>query len=172
MSPFPNPLDEGVFCRGQSPRNSLNETTREALTSVWGHRVVPRVDRDYRFGFRVSPGYAYPMDSLKHEISCRANESSWLKWLIWVVFALFVVYPLSTGPVCWLYFEVVQPDQSSQFCETILATVYWPLSAVIVSSQPLEDFFWWYVFDLWEVDVRALDCYNPHGQLHLILRPS
>ena len=79
------------------------------------------------------------------------------------LFVVFVAYPFSTGPVCWLYFDVVQHDQSSQFGEAILKTVYRPLSMAIDSCQPLQDFFWWYLFDLWEIDLGALECYSPQG---------
>ena len=84
---------------------------------------------------------------MKDEIPVFALSSrSGIVWVLWIGFTLLVVYPLSTGPLVRLW----AATGSASLRQSIEA-FYTPLILLCDHFEPAEDFFEWYISDLWGV---------------------
>ncbi len=91
--------------------------------------------------------------SLKHSEEFMTEKRKRLPWLWWTfaAFMLLVVYPLSSGPVCWLAHQLDLLD-SPIFAP--FGYAYCPLMLIGLNEiHPLSDWLipywrWWNIWDL------------------------
>jgi hypothetical protein len=66
---------------------------------------------------------------------------------LWIILLLLLVYPLSTGPVIKLHTALTGSSNRD-----FLFVVYAPLIWLSRTCPPVEQFFDWYVADLWQAE--------------------
>ena len=75
-------------------------------------------------------------------------------WIYWIFAFMFLAYPLSIGPVAKLYFMNAVPKKPVEL-------FYAPLEGVARRWQPLNQFFQWYLEDVWHARPASAPLVTP-----------